>query len=231
MAAMIHRGAAQITSMVLLERWRVALQALPYVAVAVAARAVIWATTDDSQGWIEQSIALSFVSTAIFVSALMLQGVIADYKESEKLPTELETAFSSVLTAAQVCIEGKGAKPLPAYKAIYAMLDATVRVLDNSIAYSTASEAISRGEISLCTYMEKFKSATNTVSPHGHSIRNKVSRLQIIRCVGARRERMGAPALSRRSPLTLSPLRPPQPHLVHFAGVLADGPHHSVHDM
>lgn len=44
----------------------------------------------------------SFIGLVIFVSAMLVSGVVQDYKESEKIASQIFSAFQSLTTAVQV---------------------------------------------------------------------------------------------------------------------------------
>ena len=48
-------------------------------------------------GWVSPEVFQTFIVLAIFVSAVLLQGVVQDYKESEKLICEIFSSFHDLL--------------------------------------------------------------------------------------------------------------------------------------
>ena len=44
----------------------------------------------------------SFISLSIFVSAIVMQGLVQDYKEAEKMPSELATIFYGLTAAVKI---------------------------------------------------------------------------------------------------------------------------------
>ena len=55
----------------------------------------------------------SFLGASIFVLAIVLGGVMSDYKESEKIPSEMESQFQFLLTHLQYMMVDTEAKALP----------------------------------------------------------------------------------------------------------------------
>ena len=47
----------------------------------------------------------SFIGLVIFVAAMLLQGVVQDYKESEKMASQIFSAFQALTVAVQVHCE------------------------------------------------------------------------------------------------------------------------------
>ena len=91
-----------------LQRWDLFVRSLPAVACAVGLRFAVW-FGGGVGGMIDPQAFLSFISLTVFVSALMLQGLIQDYKESERMPSELWSAFEALTVAAQAALYFKAA--------------------------------------------------------------------------------------------------------------------------
>jgi hypothetical protein len=87
----------------LLKRWRIAITALPLVCLLVAARMVVWYGIGVG-GWMDPVVFTSFIGIVIFVAVIIIQGIVQDYKEAEKMPSELFSAFEGLATALQACV-------------------------------------------------------------------------------------------------------------------------------
>ena len=62
---------------------------------------------------VDASVVSSFLGASIFVLAIVLGGVMQDYKESEKIPSEIESQFQFLLTHLQYMMADTEAKALP----------------------------------------------------------------------------------------------------------------------
>jgi hypothetical protein len=84
-------------------RWRVALVSLPVAAVCGGVRYAIWKPNSQlpnplASGWfVDSSVLTGFISASIFVLAILVNGIMADYKESERIPGEIESALQALL--------------------------------------------------------------------------------------------------------------------------------------
>ena len=79
---------------------------LPWVIAMLGLRFAVWYGA-GADGWLDPSVFLSFISLTVFVTALLLQGLIQDYKESERTPSELLSAFQGLEAAVQVVHGGE----------------------------------------------------------------------------------------------------------------------------
>ena len=85
----------------ILAHWRLALRCIPVVTITVGMRLAVWYGAGIG-GWIDQVVFTSFISLAIFVSAIVIQGLLQDYKEAEKMPSELASAFYALTGAVEI---------------------------------------------------------------------------------------------------------------------------------
>ena len=98
-----------------LAHFRLFFRCIPVVAFMIGIRLAVWYGFHTG-GWLDQSIFTSFISLAIFVSAVMMQGLLQDYKEAEKMPSELASAFFGITNA--VAIQGNWAAEISGSKVL-----------------------------------------------------------------------------------------------------------------
>ena len=164
-------------------RTRLLFFALPLALVVVGIRACFWTapgTTFPQLPSLDPSVLFTFISAAIFVVALLLNGTMADYKESEKLPAEIESLFTSLHAQARHGSRLKSFDPLPSLRAIHRMLHALARFLDATLDYSAALEEFSQGEDALMFELDS-KGIVGTTATHLFNLRAKISRINVIR--------------------------------------------------
>ncbi len=165
-----------------LAQWRLALRCIPVVAVAVGMRQAVWYGSGMG-GWIDQSVFTSFISLAIFVSAIVMQGLVQDYKEAEKMPSELASAFyaltgaievdsrwAAVVTASAGPSSGiKSASLQESLEHVHKALMATFAVLElpdcNSapFVYSQAMIELEHAQTSLCFMHDQLERSVKAV--------------------------------------------------------------------
>ena len=85
-----------------LRRTRLVIQTLPFIVVMVGLRLLVW-YGGGLGGWIDPGVPLNFVGLAIFVTSFLLQGVIQDYREGERLPCLAAVALQGL---SAVCAAG-----------------------------------------------------------------------------------------------------------------------------
>jgi hypothetical protein len=78
-----------------LRRYRLVLQALPIVGVMVLLRLGVWFYAGVG-GWIDPSMPLAFVGIAIFVTSFLLQTVMQDYYEANRIPCTIAIALQGL---------------------------------------------------------------------------------------------------------------------------------------
>ena len=118
----------------------------------VGIRAAVWTAPDSTfrlLPTLDPTVLSSFIAAAIFVIALLLNGVMADFKESERAPGEIESSLTSLHAQTRHGSRFKKFDPQPALRALHRILLALARFLDGSIAYSAALEEFSQGEDAL----------------------------------------------------------------------------------
>ncbi|HYH62935.1 MAG TPA: hypothetical protein VD766_13790 [Solirubrobacterales bacterium] len=105
--------------------WRLAFRVAPFVLLAALVKLGL-----DEQGW--EPIALSplytgLLAATIFLLGFLLAGVLADYKESEKLPGELTASLETIADECQILYEDK--KAPPALDCLYYLREVVASVL------------------------------------------------------------------------------------------------------
>jgi hypothetical protein len=79
----------------LAKNYRLAVEAALVVAVIVGLRAVLFAV--GVQGISATSLASSIIAAAVFVMALVLAGVLGDYRDAERAPSDLAAGLYAIL--------------------------------------------------------------------------------------------------------------------------------------
>ena len=93
--------------MLSLRRWRLALFTVPFVGAMVGFRFAVW-FGGDTDGWVPQDVFQTLIVLAVFVAAVLLQGVVQDYKESENLFCQLHASFDELLGVVKIALLESG---------------------------------------------------------------------------------------------------------------------------
>ena len=94
-------GTTHTALQLLVRRWRIVIFTLPAICVLLSCRFAVW-YGGGVGGWIDPTVFTSFISVVIFVSVILMQGVIQDYKEAEKMPSVLFSALQALTATMQV---------------------------------------------------------------------------------------------------------------------------------
>ena len=94
-------GKTHTALQLLVRRWRIVIFTLPAICVLLSCRFAVW-YGGGVGGWIDPTVFTSFISVVIFVSVILMQGVIQDYKEAEKMPSVLFSALQALTATMQV---------------------------------------------------------------------------------------------------------------------------------
>ena len=167
----------------IIARARLLFAVIPLSLCVVGIRAAAWIAPHSTLRLLpalDPSVLSSFIAAAIFVVALLLNGVMSDYKESEKLPSEIESLFTSLHAQARHGPRVKGFDSQPTLRAIHRMLLAFARFLDGTYDYGTALEEFSQGEDALMFELDS-KGCAGGSSTQLFNLRAKMSRINIIR--------------------------------------------------
>jgi hypothetical protein len=84
-------------------RYKIFIQVIPIVLISVAVRATLEVTLPDFDGLIQSSTVTPFATASMFVIALMLAGVLEDYKEAERIPALVANIFDSLSEKIEYC--------------------------------------------------------------------------------------------------------------------------------
>jgi hypothetical protein len=84
-------------------RYKIFLKVVPVVVISIGVRAILEATVDGFDGLIASTTVTPFATASMFVIALMLAGVLEDYKEAERIPANLTNVFDSLSEKIEYC--------------------------------------------------------------------------------------------------------------------------------
>ena len=176
-------GAASRLLFFFLSRFRIAMYVLPLSAAVAGVRAAIWlpASSDFAAlPWLEPSVVSGFIAAAIFVMALLVSGVMSDYKETERFPCDLEALFTSLLALTRHGARLRRFDAAPALAALHAMLLTTARFLDASATYGQVCAALAAHEEVLLWELDT-RGAAGAATAHLAGLRGKIARAHIVR--------------------------------------------------
>ena len=183
-----------------LRRWRLALLTIPMLCLMVSFRLAVW-YGGNIPGWIAPSVFQTFIVLAVFVSAVLLQGVVQDYKESEKMSSELECAFRDLITVIKVALfeTGDGNKHLADATALYRkvedLLFAVIMVIEavqlessknnkgdhHVISFHRVLEIVNKAEIKIYQIVEgNLESKSKRLGKPLEIIRKTIARMYVI---------------------------------------------------
>ena len=185
---MVLSNAALATSWVLfvVARWRVASVALPAAAICGGVRQAVWGSAallpipTHSGYYVDASVLNGFVAASIFVLAILLNGIMADYKESERIPGEIEAAFQALLAHVLVSARAKKFEPLPELRALRSMLRTVARCVDKSAPYAQCVRELMAADVDLIAALDSH----GVMAPHytgfTNIIRSRLGRAHVI---------------------------------------------------
>jgi hypothetical protein len=176
-----HRRTSQLSLAIL--RWQIVLHALPFAFVTVVFRFAAW------NDWIPAFFAVHIDSNCItlaitastFVCTFLLNGALADFKEAEKVPGDLEVAFQNIFAALQSHAAVQPSFSL--YRPLVMLrdcLDAVISTLDDSVRYRISSSKLRAAEVALTSNVTESKGPASTISSNLGVIRSKMSRVEVI---------------------------------------------------
>ena len=158
--------------------WRLLFLTLPAVGVALAVRGGMAAA--GVEVYAAASITAPVITASVFVAAQRRAGVLSDWKESERAPSQLEASLSSVLSAALVAAARAGRSPAPALAHIDAMLTAIVAYLDTALPFTALSRALVDAEVGVCANVQAWRGDVRTIQlPMTHA-REVLARMEQI---------------------------------------------------
>ena len=157
---------------------------IPLGLLATGIRAAIWSPSSGFPALpaLEPSVVSGFISAAIFVMALLVNGVLADFKETEKMPCELESYFTSLHAQARHGSRLKGFDAAPALAALHGLLLAAARMLDGggSASYDSALAAFSACEDAFMLELDS-RGAVGSCAMHLTNARGRLARAHVVR--------------------------------------------------
>ena len=117
-------------------------------------------------GWIDSNTCQNFQAAAVFVMALMLNGVLLDYKESERLPGEMAACLEAIIEVNQqacgvaraadaVGSSGTSVDPRPMQAVVVRLLETVFLLLDGRLHSSLALEELSHASRELAALHHK----------------------------------------------------------------------------
>ena len=212
-------------------RWYLLLRTLPKVAMACLARLVVGELLGVKL--FSSEIVNGFSQSAIFVLAILISGVLEDYKESEGLPASLaaevegmseQVELSVLLSAAEA--QSSGAAPLdgpPLHAECLLLLEAIFSFLAELSNDRTCLSAISSHARLLAARLTRagFGDQAGAVMDHAQELRSLCARIYVIK-----REKPPPLPAWARCPLAAAPhaltssnsAYPPPTHTRHPAG-------------
>jgi len=107
-------------------RWKLAIKTLPFVAVIIVLKFIIHYLGYEFLTL--NSLFTAIISANIFLIGFLISGVLADYKESEKLPGDLSASIETMADEALIIYENK--KSVEAKIFLQKLLEFNILVID-----------------------------------------------------------------------------------------------------
>ena len=140
-------------------RMRILVSAIPLSLLVVAIRYIN--LTDGHEIAVDGVMLPPTITAAVFVMATVLQNVMQDYKESEKLPATLVAYFSILLSFARVEAGHYEFDVKPALRQVEDMLLCVMCTIDRKIDYDVALRGFHEAHVAYSIYLKR--------ESHGHS--------------------------------------------------------------
>ena len=173
-------------------RWRIALKTLPIIGAMVGFRFAVWYGANIG-GWVEPTVFTTFIVLAVFVSSILLKGVVHDFKEAEKMPSELQSAFWSLtneLEKASKTIKGKTEQRERKFikdsiSAVRDMFICVVQLLDSKdetliSSFGESSKVMRGAEVQLLTRFAQYNTRPKAIGKPIELIRKIFGRMYVI---------------------------------------------------
>ena len=167
-------------------RWRVGLVALPFAAVCGGVRYAIWKPgsllpNPLASGWyVDSSVLTGFVSASIFVLAILLNGIMADYKESERIPGEIESGFQALLAHVLASARIKKFAPVRELQALRGMLHTVVRCVNRSAPYDVCARELMAFDVEFVHALDGHGAMVPNCTNFTNLIRSRMGRAHVI---------------------------------------------------
>ena len=166
-------------------KWRLMLTTLPMTAAIVLVKFFLISSV-NFDGIVKYSEVSLVVTGGIFLLGFMLAGVMADYKESEKLPSELACTLETLEDTITLCYTSKGGFELRSAKAI--LLRVTESVLGWLKGKETFDQVLTEihriTDVALMSERAGSGSIGARLSSEQHHLRKVISRMNVIKSTG-----------------------------------------------
>jgi hypothetical protein len=165
-------------------KWRLMLTTLPVVALVVVAKLVM-ERGFGLPGWVDFSDVSAVLAAGAFLIGFMLAGTMADYKESEKLPSELVTTLETIDDLIVVSAAKKDFDAPPARRAL---LDLAARILD-WLARRASIEPVHAAMAAMNVHFQAMDQAGATAHANRsivfmNSVRRAIGRIEVVSRTG-----------------------------------------------
>ena len=134
-------------------RLRILAQALPLALLVILIR---WLNIKDggAEAPVEAVVLPPLITAAVFVIATVLSNVMADYKESEKLPAELVSYFNTLVAFARAEATAHDFDELPMLRNAEEMLLCVIATLDQKIDFKRCLDTFHEAFVAYCVYAQ-----------------------------------------------------------------------------
>jgi len=165
-------------------KWKLMLTTLPVVAVMVVLKLVMDQVFGFT-GWVEFSDVSAVLTAGAFLVGFMLAGTMADYKESERLPSELVTTLETIDDLITVSSIKETFDPQAARRAL-------VDVGDRTLAWLAKREPIDAVHAAIDAMNPHFQAMDRAgATPHANraivfmnSVRRTIGRIDVVARTG-----------------------------------------------
>lgn len=167
--------------MILSRQWHLALKILPFVLIAVGLK--IFAHHFNLEILSLSPLFSGVVGATVFLLGFMIAGTLSDYKESERLPSDLAACLYSIKDEFEIALKGKGKKVASACKKDLELTCTNIlKWLRGKVALDTVLESIS-GFNQRFIELEPHVQATfiNRLKSEQNQARRIILRIQTIR--------------------------------------------------
>ena len=132
-------------------RFRILVTAVPLALLVILIR---WVNFHDggAEAGVEAVVLPPLITAAVFVMATVLSNVMADYKESEKVPAEIVSYFNTLVAFARAEAAAYGFDELPMLLNIEDMLLCVFATLDRKLDFHRGLATFHEAFVSYCVY-------------------------------------------------------------------------------
>lgn len=160
------------------------LQSCFAAGLACLARWLIWREGPLSTT-IELSVLTMFIAASVFVLSILMGGVMADFKDAERIPADISSSFDAMLSQVLAFYQ-KREKPasraatLASLRALAAWLLATARLVDGSGDYAAAAAARHEAETALLAETISSGAWNTSFAGWALAVGGRLSRMRVI---------------------------------------------------